>query len=303
MYGFAIFSLVGAMSYYYIWRKRMKNTDFQNYLIDLNNLIQNKINKNKNPYLSALFMSFSEDAVEQRKEFQKVRERKLKQKQMQSDPLLPPFEKGVYITDISPTHCILFDSDPVLKGQMLITTKDFEYQNLLLTPKDFEACLRFIKATEGFVIYRSNEKVGTKFNHRHILGCLYNEYLPLIETYKREIDHRRKNFNKYSEPIHAKVNELVNFEHALVSFEPITLHRKEISLNPQNMRERAKHIHKLYLEYMNRLKMLKKAYKATYVLLMTEDYLLLVKEPQRNFRVGKFDPFIFAGKGKLVEQN
>ena len=224
----------------------MKKTEFQTYLSYLNNLIKNKMHKNTNPYLSALFMSFIEDSQKEKKRFEKIRKQKLRQKPLQSDPLLPPFEVGVYICDISVSHCLLFDVDPKFKGQMIITTKDFEFQNMILNPKDIEACLRFIKSTEGFVMYKSNEKVGAKFNHKHIHAWLSNDYLPFMELYSKEIIDKRQNFNKPIEVIHAKVNELNNFEYMLVGFEKITEARKDISLSVHNMRDRAKAISKFY---------------------------------------------------------
>lgn len=163
-----VLSLVGTISVYYIVRKRKKKTEFQKYLKQLNKTIHNKIHKNSNPYLATLFMSFSGDTAKEKETFEKLREQRMSLKSYQSDPLLPPFENGVFVTEISASHSLLFDLDPTFKGQMLICTKDFEYQNLLLTPQDMEACFRFIVATNGFVLFKSNEKVGSKFNHKHI---------------------------------------------------------------------------------------------------------------------------------------
>jgi hypothetical protein len=242
LYGVLAASLAGAITYFYIIRKRRQKTTFQAYLSSLSSRIHSKIYKNSNPYLSALFMSFSMDTEKELKEFKKLKSKKLRQAQLQSDPLLPPFEVGVFISDLSSTHCLLFDMEPKLRGQMLISTKDFEFQNLQITPKDIEACLVFIKATDGFVLYKSNDKVGAKLNHKHIHACLNEQFLPLMETYSQEIDNRRTNMNRYTEEIHAKVNELTKFEYFLVGFEKITLKRKDVTLNVLNMRERSKAI-------------------------------------------------------------
>jgi ATP adenylyltransferase/5',5'''-P-1,P-4-tetraphosphate phosphorylase II len=108
------------------------------------------MNRNPSKYLNMLFSSFNHLEKDELDKFSKIRSQKLKLKPRQSDPLLPPFKAGMYIRPISPSHFLLFDTDPVSKGQTLICTKDFEFQNLLLTCADIEACLKFIKATEGF---------------------------------------------------------------------------------------------------------------------------------------------------------
>ena len=300
MYGFLIVSIIGAASYYFLWRRRNKNTEFQNYLINLNNHIHSRINKNRNPYLTSLFLSFNDDIPENKAKFEKLKQKKLAQKPIQSDPLLPPFEIGVFITDLSQTHSLIFDINPKIRAQMMIITKDFEYQNLLLTPRDIEAWLRFIKSTEGFVLYSSNEKVGARFNHKHIYACLHDVYMPMLEAYSNAIESRRNTINKFTETITAKVNEINKFDYILFGFDKITKSRKNISLNIQNMRERAKNIHSLYLEHINRLKMMKKSYKSTYVMLMTEEWMLLVKDPQHIIPKEGFDPFVFAGLGQLI---
>ena len=300
LYGFLIVSFIGAASYYLIWRRRHKNTDYQNYLINLNNLIHNRISKNKNSYLSNLFLSFNDDIPENKAAFEKIKQKKLAKKPVQSDPLLPPFEIGVFIADLSQSHSLIFDIDPKVRAQMMIITKDFEYQNLLITPRDIEAWLRFIKATEGFVLYSSNEKVGAKHNHKHIYACLHDIYMPMLEAYSGAIENRRNTINKFTETITAKINEISKFDYILCGFEKVTKSRKDISLNVHNMRERAKNIHSLYLEHMNRLKMIKRSYKATYVMLMTEDWMLLVKNPHQVIPVNDFDPFTFVGLGQFA---
>ena len=141
---------MGAATYYFFIRKRRQQTLFERQLIELNNIIQAKINRNRNPYLQALFTSFNDLSKEEKKKFNKMKQNKLNQKARQSDPLLPPFEIGFFIANISNSHFLMFDSDPKFRGQMLIATKDFGFQNLVLTPKDLEASLRFISSTSGF---------------------------------------------------------------------------------------------------------------------------------------------------------
>ncbi|CAI2370612.1 unnamed protein product [Moneuplotes crassus] len=312
VYGSFIVIIMGAATYYFFIQKRRQQTVFQRQLIELNNLVFTRINRNKNVYLQSLFHSFNEISEEEKKKTQKLRKKKLRERCRQSDPLLPPFEVGYFISDISNSHYLMFDSDPIFKGQMLLATKDFSYQNLLLSSKDIEACLRFIASTSGFCLYQSNEKVGAKFNHKHMHACLPESDLDLMESYTSEISNRRANFHKYTEVIHASCKSLPpKFSHILVGFEKITQKRKSIALTIDNIRERAKSIHKLYLQTLDRLKILKNAYKKSYIVILTEDWMLVVKKDSlkqtessmsqstrakyRDISEDRFNAFTFCG--------
>ena len=65
-----------------------------------------------------------------------------------------------------------------------------------------------------------------------------------MEVYCKEIEDRRENFGRFTEVIHARVNILNKFEYLLVGFEKITQQRKNINLNVDNIRARAKSISK-----------------------------------------------------------
>lgn len=65
-----------------------------------------------------------------------------------------------------------------------------------------------------------------------------------MELYNQEITDRRINFNKFTEVIHAKVNQLSKFNYLLVGFEKITQESKNISLSDFNLQVRTKAIRK-----------------------------------------------------------
>ena len=132
------------------------------------------------------------------------------------------------------------------------------------------------------------------------------ENLKLMETYSKEIEERRKNFEKYTEVIYSRVNKLNGYEYILVGFEKIIHSRKDISKNVRNIRERAENINKILVSANNiiskshskkldKQKLLKNSYKSTYVVLFTQDWLLIVNEPQKKFTDTKFDCFSFTG--------
>lgn len=177
--GGAVLIVLGIARYLYNWKIRRQRTDFMKKIDTINEKINEKMYDNPNPYLAALFASFSTESQKQRDEFEKIKKQKMSQKQLTSDPLLPPFEKGVYIADISTYHSLIFDLHARVKGQIMITTKNFVYHNLPLDAKDFEAALTFINAHQGFVLY--NWSNYERYNHKHIYAFSYENYTDTIE--------------------------------------------------------------------------------------------------------------------------
>lgn len=49
------------------------------------------------------------------------------------NPFRPPFEKGMFITDLPPRHRLLFNKFNILKNHVLIVTQEFEDQETPLT--------------------------------------------------------------------------------------------------------------------------------------------------------------------------
>jgi ATP adenylyltransferase len=43
------------------------------------------------------------------------------------DPFLPPYTPGQFISDISPTHALMYNSYPICDYHLLVITKDFEH--------------------------------------------------------------------------------------------------------------------------------------------------------------------------------
>jgi len=48
--------------------------------------------------------------------------------------------------------------------------------------------------------------------------------------------------------------------------------------------------------------MLKNAHKSAYVLVMTEEWMLIIRDPQTHYPKGAFDPFVFMGAVSMNPQ-
>jgi len=83
-------------------------------------------------------------------------------------PFLPPYEEGLLIRDVSPTHVCILNKYCVLDRHILVVTRTFEDQEELLTKDDFAACLRCREGVEGLVFYNSGADSGASQRHKHL---------------------------------------------------------------------------------------------------------------------------------------
>ncbi len=83
------------------------------------------------------------------------------------DPFLP-YEKELFVADVSETHVCLLNKYNVLQNHLLIVTRQFEEQESLLTRADFEALWLCLKEINGLAFYNSGEKAGASQRHKHL---------------------------------------------------------------------------------------------------------------------------------------
>jgi len=84
-----------------------------------------------------------------------------------ADPFLPP-EKELTVADISNTHLAVLNKFNVLKHHLLIVTRQFEDQEVLLTPNDFEALWLCMAEFNGLAFYNGGRTGGASQNHKHL---------------------------------------------------------------------------------------------------------------------------------------
>ena len=85
-----------------------------------------------------------------------------------ANPFLPPFETGLFITDLSPDYRLLFNKFAVVKRHVLIVTSAFEEQNSPLNRKDFAQGYKVLLAVNGFCFYNSGPCSGASQPHKHL---------------------------------------------------------------------------------------------------------------------------------------
>jgi sulfate adenylyltransferase (ADP) / ATP adenylyltransferase len=84
-----------------------------------------------------------------------------------ADPFLP-YEKDLFVTDISDTHIALLNKFNVVEHHLLIVTRHFEEQEMLLTVKDLEALWICMAENGGLGFYNGGRRAGASEEHKHL---------------------------------------------------------------------------------------------------------------------------------------
>lgn len=83
------------------------------------------------------------------------------------NPFLP-YEKDLFVADLSDTHICLLNKYNVVEHHLLIVTRAFEEQESLLTFKDFEAHWLALGQIDGLAFYNSGRLAGASQRHKHL---------------------------------------------------------------------------------------------------------------------------------------
>jgi ATP adenylyltransferase len=97
----------------------------------------------------------------------KKREQEEIEKKQKVNPFLP-YEEAMLVSDISPTHVCLLNKFNVIDHHLLIVTRRFEDQEMLLTRRDFEALWLCLGECDGLAFYNGGEVAGASERHKHL---------------------------------------------------------------------------------------------------------------------------------------
>jgi sulfate adenylyltransferase (ADP) / ATP adenylyltransferase len=84
-----------------------------------------------------------------------------------TNPFLP-YEKALYVADISDTHVALLNKFNVVENHLLIITRRFEDQETLLTLRDFEALWVCMAEYNALGFYNGGAEAGASQPHKHL---------------------------------------------------------------------------------------------------------------------------------------
>lgn len=84
-----------------------------------------------------------------------------------ANPFLPP-EKDLTVADITDTHLAVLNKFNVVEHHLLIITRRYEDQDMLLTPADFEALWLCMAEYDGLGFYNGGREAGASQQHKHL---------------------------------------------------------------------------------------------------------------------------------------
>src|SRR5262245_40875103 len=87
--------------------------------------------------------------------------------QVTINPFLP-YDPGLFVASISPTHISLLNKFNVVEHHLLIVTREFEHQETQLTQKDCEALRIALSAIDGRALYHAGPIAGASQPHKHL---------------------------------------------------------------------------------------------------------------------------------------
>jgi sulfate adenylyltransferase (ADP) / ATP adenylyltransferase len=83
------------------------------------------------------------------------------------NPFLP-YEEDLFVSHITDTHVCLLNKFNVIDYHLLIVTRLFEDQEMLLNRQDFEAIWTCMAEFEGLAFYNGGEAAGASQRHKHL---------------------------------------------------------------------------------------------------------------------------------------
>ncbi len=83
------------------------------------------------------------------------------------NPFLP-YEKDLFVAEVSPTHIALLNKFNVMHRHLLIVTREFEDQEDLLKPADFAALWTCMAEYDALGFYNGGKAAGASQAHKHL---------------------------------------------------------------------------------------------------------------------------------------
>jgi ATP adenylyltransferase len=100
-------------------------------------------------------------------EAKKQQEQKSATSEKEVNPFLP-YEKDLFVADISDTHLCILNKYNVVPHHLLIITREFEDQETWLNLQDFAALWACLAEINGLAFYNGGKTAGSSQRHKHL---------------------------------------------------------------------------------------------------------------------------------------
>ena len=147
-----------------LWNQAIARTEYARQTGDLKS-IETEYQLIEQDEISFVVRSLSNIArKEKAKAQQKIQEAKTGK---YIDPFLP-YNKNLFVCDISPSHLCLLNKFNIIDGHLLIVTRDFEEQEDLINVGDFTALWSCMQEIDGLAFYNGGSAAGASQRHKHL---------------------------------------------------------------------------------------------------------------------------------------
>ncbi|YAI82129.1 MAG: ATP adenylyltransferase family protein [cyanobacterium endosymbiont of Rhopalodia sterrenbergii] len=262
----------------YLWEKVITQTSHAINCSALQSIVTNYefIEDANIKFLVKILDNFPQKENSQKQEIQQ--HKKIEKK---VDPFLP-YEKDLFVTNLSDTHLCLLNKYNVFDYHLLITTRVFEEQQSWLDLSDFAALCQCLSQIDGLGFYNSGTLAGASQQHKH-LQLVPFPLSPEVEKIPIESLIKKINFQE-------KVGFIsnFNFSHALT----------KINLNTgknhfQNALIILENYHKLLMAI--NLPLHKEKPTVDYNLLITRKWMMIIERSQASYESIPVNSLGFAG--------
>lgn len=83
------------------------------------------------------------------------------------NPFLP-YDPELFVCDLSDRHVVLLNKYNLVRHHLLVIPREFEPQESILTPADFDAMGRLLGVCDGLAFYNSGRGAGGSQAHKHL---------------------------------------------------------------------------------------------------------------------------------------
>jgi ATP adenylyltransferase len=208
-----------------------------------------------------------------------IRKEKAKQEKPKDFNPFLPYEKELFVADISDTHLCLLNKYNVVDHHLLLVTREFEHQKNLLNLADFIALAACLQQINGLAFYNGGKTAGASVKHKHL------QIVPLSLVQSQE-----------NLPIEVIINNSTQETRAVFDF----IHSfQKLELDWYKFPEKIGE--KLFKKYQKSLKNLniyqKKSGKQSfpYNLLITRNWMLMIPRSQEKYHTISINSLGFSG--------
>ncbi|TVP56721.1 MAG: phosphorylase [Nodularia sp. (in: Bacteria)] len=205
-----------------------------------------------------------------------------KQQDKKTNPFLP-YEKDLFVADISPTHVCILNKFNVVDYHLLIITRAFEEQEKLLTLEDFSAMWACLAEFEGLAFYNGGKIAGASQPHKH----LQIVPLPLTPSGEQIPIEPLINSAKFQDTVTTVPG--LPFVHALAKLDP------NWSNSPLTAAEATLELYQSLLSAVGLEAVEDNKQSGAYNLLATREWMLIVPRSHEDFDSISVNSLGFAG--------